>query len=234
MKTVYAIQHVQCETPGLIADALEAHDVAIAHVRPFAGDAIPPTMGHAAGLVIMGGPMGVYEQDQHPFLSEEIELILHALRDGKPVLGICLGSQLLAAALGSKVTKGRQKEIGWLPVTLTRDGAKDPLLAGVPPSFTALHWHGDVFELPRGSVSLASSALTAHQAFRHGTNAYGFLFHMETTPPLIEGMVRNFAGELREAGVHGDDILMETARYLSALQRVGRTVFNRWTALLKT
>lgn len=233
MKTVYVIQHIHCETPGLIADALAAHDAAIAHVRPFAGDAIPPTMGHAAGLVVMGGPMGVYEQEQHPFLTDEIELIQHALRDGKPVLGVCLGSQLLAAALGAKVGQGRQKEIGWFPVTLTADGAKDPLLAGAPATFAALHWHGDVFELPRGAVSLASSALTAHQAFRHGTNAYGFLFHMETTPPLIEGMMRNFDGELRGAGVNGDDILTQTAARLPALQRVGRAAFARWAALLK-
>jgi GMP synthase (glutamine-hydrolysing) len=233
MKTVYAIQHIHCETPGLIADALAAHDVALAHVRPFAGDAIPPTMGHAAGLVVMGGPMGVYERDRHPFLGDEIELIQRALRDGKPVLGICLGSQLLAAALGGKVTKGGQKEIGWFPVTLTRDGAEDPLLAGAPSSFTALHWHGDVFELPRGAVSLASSALTAHQAFRHGANAYGFLFHMETTAPLIEGMVKNFDGELRDAGVQGDGILSQTGAHLPALQRIGRTVFARWAALLK-
>ncbi|MBI5395725.1 MAG: gamma-glutamyl-gamma-aminobutyrate hydrolase family protein [Verrucomicrobia bacterium] len=234
MKTVYAIQHIHCETPGLIADALAAHDIALAHVRPFAGDAIPPTMGHAAGLVVMGGPMGVYEQDQHPFLRDEIELIQQALRDGKPVLGVCLGSQLLAAALGAPVTKGQQKEIGWFPVTLTRDGARDPLLAGVPASFTALHWHGDVFELPRGAVSLASSALTTHQAFRHGTNAYGFLFHMETTAPLVEGMVRNFGDELRDAGVNGDDILARASEHLHTLQHAGRAVFARWAALVQT
>jgi len=233
MKTVYAIQHVGCETPGLVADALAAHEVALAEVRPFAGDAVPTTMGHAAGVVVMGGPMGVYEQAQHPFLRDEIELIRCALRDRKPVLGICLGSQLLAAALGAKVTPGRQKEIGWFPVTLTLDGAKDPLLKGAPAAFTALHWHGDVFELPRGAVSLASSALTAHQAFRHGTNAYGFLFHMETTASLLEGMVRHFDGELRGAGVPGDDILSQASAHLPALQRIGRAVFTRWAALLE-
>lgn len=233
MKTVYAIQHIHCETPGIIADTLAAHDIAIAHVRPFAGDAIPPTMGHATGLVVMGGPMGVYEQDQHPFLAEEIELIRSALRDGKPVLGVCLGSQLLAAALGAAVTKGKQKEIGWFPVTLTRDGAKDPLLSGAPASFTALHWHGDVFDLPRGAVSLASSALTTHQAFRHGINAYGFLFHMEAIAPQIEGMVRSFGDELQGAGVNGADILSQTGKQLPALQRIGRAVFGCWATLLR-
>jgi GMP synthase (glutamine-hydrolysing) len=232
MNTVYAIQHIACETPGLIAEALAARGAAIRHVRPFAGEAIPATMDGAAGLVVMGGPMGVYEQDQFPFLRDEIRLIQQALRDNKPVIGVCLGSQLLAAALGAAVTKGRQKEIGWFPVTLTRDGASDPLLAGAPASFTALHWHGDVFELPRGAVSLASSALTTHQAFRCGATAYGFLFHMETTAPLIEGMVGNFGDELQGARVNGDDIIARAGEHLPALQQVGRAAFSRWAALL--
>lgn len=101
--------------------------------------------------------MGVYEQDRYPFLSEEIRLIETALKQEKPLLGVCLGSQLLAAALGVKVTKGRKKEIGWHPVNLTDAATTDPLWGGVKSPFVAYHWHGDTFELPRAAVSLASS-----------------------------------------------------------------------------
>jgi GMP synthase (glutamine-hydrolysing) len=233
MPRVYAIQHIHCEPAGLIAEALTARGIAIQPVRPFAGDAIPQNMGAAAGLVVMGGPMGVYEHDQHPFLRDEIRLIQQAVRDGRPVLGVCLGSQLLAAALGAPVTKGKQKEIGWFPVTLTRDSENDALFAGAPASFTALHWHGDIFDLPRGAVSLASSALTAHQAFHFGKNAYGLLFHLEATAPLIAGMVGNFGDELREAGASSDEILARASEHLPPLQQIGRGVFDHWANLLE-
>jgi GMP synthase (glutamine-hydrolysing) len=120
--------------------------------------------------------MGVYDAPRYPFLSAEMRLIEDALRRDKAVLGVCLGSQLLAAALGAQVVKGRQKEIGWHPVNLSPDAVSDPVWYQVAPSFMALHWHGDVFNLPAGAISLASSALTEYQAFRYGRSTYGFLF----------------------------------------------------------
>ncbi len=233
MRTVLVLQHAACETLGTIGDALERAPVRIAHIRVFAGDPIPTHMGEAVGLILMGGPMGVYEQDRYPFLAEEMRLIERALAAGKPILGVCLGSQLLAAALGARVWKGPQKEIGWFPVMLTEAARADALFRDVPSSFIAYHWHGDVFDCPSGAISLARSALTECQAFRYGTNAYGLLFHLEVTEPIIAEMVRAFAEELREAGLSGEEIVRHAARHLPELERVGHGVFHAWTRLIE-
>jgi GMP synthase (glutamine-hydrolysing) len=232
MSTVCVIQHVECETLGIIGDALKAEDITVRTIRTFERQPIPKKMSEATGLVIMGGPMGVYEQDRYPFLQQEIRLIQHALEEEKPVLGICLGSQLLAAALGAKVTKGKQKEIGWFPVTLTEAAKSDPLWAGVKPTFMAYHWHGDIFELPPGATSLASSELTEYQAFRYGSFAYGLLFHMEITERIIQDMVEGFRDELQAAGVDGNAIIGKASKYLPRLQRIGGFVFQRWVDLV--
>jgi len=148
------------------------------------------------------------------------------------VLGTCLGSQLLAAVLGAKVYPGKRKEIGWFPVTLTDAAATDPLFGGVPRSFVACHWHGDVFDLPRGATRLASSDLTAHQGFRHSQNAYALLFHMEVTKPQISEMVTLFADELHAAGVDARAMIAQTKKYIAAAQKIGAGVYQRWAALL--
>jgi GMP synthase (glutamine-hydrolysing) len=231
--TVFAVQHAPCETPGLIADVLQANGVALEYLRPFKGDRIPRRMGAHAGLVVVGGPMGVYEQQEHPFLRQEIRLIQDAVSEHRPILGVCLGSQLLAAALGAPVTRGKQKEIGWHPVTLGRAAAHDVLWRGLPESFVAYHWHGDVFELPLAATPLAWSKLTDCQAFRHGDSAYGFLFHLEVTERIIQQMTRTFRRELREAGLNERHVLDGVAEHLPPLHALGRTVFERWAALVK-
>ncbi|MBI4308419.1 MAG: type 1 glutamine amidotransferase, partial [Chloroflexi bacterium] len=119
MSTVLVLQHAAPETLGAIADALKAAGLAFRYVRTFAGEPVPQDLGDAAGLVAMGGPQSVYEQDRFPYLRDELRLIERALKAGRPILGICLGSQLLAAALGAPVTRGKQKEIGWHRVALT-------------------------------------------------------------------------------------------------------------------
>jgi len=232
MSEVWVIQHVKCETLGTIADALKANHITARAIRVFEGQSVPKKMNEASGLVIMGGPMGVYEQDRYPFLQQEIHLIQRALEEDKPMLGICLGSQLLASALGAKVIKGKQKEIGWFPVTLTEAAKSDHLWAGVEPSFIAYHWHGDIFDLPPVATSLASSELTECQAYRYGPYAYGFLFHMEVTERIIQDMVEGFRDELREVGINGSEIVGKASKYLPRLQRIGGFVFQRWANLV--
>jgi GMP synthase (glutamine-hydrolysing) len=231
---VLAIQHVRCETPGKIGEVLRAEGISIKIVRIFEGNKVPDELGEAAGLVIMGGPMGVYEQDRYPFLRQEIRLIEEALKREKPVLGICLGSQLLASALGARVTPGKQKEIGWYPIRLTESARTDPLWKGIAGSFNAYHWHGDIFALPRGAVSLASSALTKCQAFRYRKNGYGFLFHMEITEKIMRDMARTFADELRAEGLDGAAIIRGAKAHLPRLSRIGSEVFCRWAGLIQT
>jgi GMP synthase (glutamine-hydrolysing) len=233
MKPVIVVQHIQCETPGTIAEVLDARGIPRHAIRVFHGDPVPPQVDEAAGLVIMGGPMGVYEQARYPFLRDEIRLLESALRAEVPVLGVCLGSQLLASALGAKVAPGTRKEIGWHPVWLSQSAGDDPLWKGAQPRFTAFHWHGDVFDLPRGAVSLASSELTACQAFRHGDNAYGLLFHMEVTDQLVSGMVKDCSDELTAAGISGMEILTKRSEHLPQLRSLGQSVFGRWTDLVE-
>jgi GMP synthase (glutamine-hydrolysing) len=224
MATACILQHLEVETPGLITDALNA---AGCRAETFLANPPASLAGYDA-LVVMGGPQSVYEQDRYPYLTAELRLIESALNAGKPILGVCLGSQLLAAALGARVYPGKQKEIGWFPVTLTRD----EFWNGVPTTFPALHWHGDVFDLPAGATALASSEQTACQAFRYGRNAFGVLFHMEATDATIAGMVTTFADELHNAGVDARAILAGATKHLPSLSRAGQTVFGRWARLI--
>jgi GMP synthase (glutamine-hydrolysing) len=232
MSKVWVLQHVHCETLGTIVKALGSRGILAEYIRSFEGRPVPKEMEGASGLIVMGGPMGVYECPSYPFLSDEMRLIERALQEEKPVLGVCLGSQLLAAVLGAAVTKGKKKEIGWHPVLLKEAASADRLWRGAGRSFTAFHWHGDIFELPRGSVSLASSELTEHQAFRYRENAYGLLFHMEVTEAMIREMVKTFSDELAEAGTDGGGIIEGARNHLADLHRIGETVFGRWADLI--
>jgi GMP synthase (glutamine-hydrolysing) len=177
--SLLAIQHVPWETPHRILDLCGG--LAVHTAKPLAGQALP-SHDEVAGAVVMGGPMNVDETERFPGLIAEREWLAEATRREMPVLGICLGAQLLARALGADVRPGKEKEIGFAPVEIHEPS--DPVLGGLAPSTTVLHWHGDVFDLPDGATPLASSALTENQAFRHG-NAWGVLFHPEADLALL-------------------------------------------------
>lgn len=232
MTKVWVLQHAHCETLGRIEDALERAGIAADYVCPFKGQAVPKGMRDAAGLIVMGGPMGMYEHPRFPFLLDEMRLIEDAIREEKPVLGICLGSQLLAGTLGAAVTKGTQKEIGWFPVRLLESARMDKLWADVDNSFTAYHWHGDIFDLPQGATVLASSDQTECQVFCYGDNAYGFLFHLEVTERIVQEMVEAFADELEEARIDGRQMIRKASEHLPRLHRIGDVVFRRWANLV--
>jgi len=198
--TLLAIQHVPWETPHRILDA--CHDLHVHTVKPLAGRPLP-AHDEIAGVVAMGGPMNVDETERHPQLAEEREWLGEAVRREMPVLGICLGAQLLARALGAEVRPGEAPELGFAPVEVS--ASDDPILGGLAPSTTVLHWHSDVFDLPDGATALAHSAKTEVQAFRHG-NAWGALFHPEADFALLEAwlavpeMVREARRALGDAG----------------------------------
>lgn len=178
--TLLAIQHVPWETPHRILDACGALHVHT--VKPLAGHPLP-AHDEVAGAVAMGGPMNVDDVERFPALAAEREWLAEALRREMPLLGICLGAQLLARALGAEVRPGERAELGFAPVEI--HDPDDPILGALAPETTVLHWHGDVFDLPEGAQSLASSAQAEHQAFRAG-NAWGALFHPEADFALIE------------------------------------------------
>jgi len=175
-----AIQHVSWETPHRILDACGGLEVRT--VRPLEGEPLPD---HAAiaGAVVMGGPMNVDEVERYPGLAAEREWLAEAVRREMPILGVCLGAQLLARALGAEVRPSERPEIGFAPIEVHE--ADDPIVGALAPRTTVLHWHGDVFDLPEGAERLASSAQTEVQAFRHG-NAWGVLFHPEADEALVQ------------------------------------------------
>lgn len=181
---VLALRHVPWEGLGALAEGLEARGVSWRYVDLFAGEHVPD-LRCAQAVFVMGGPMGVYDTQNYSFLREEVAAIRAGVEAGTPTLGVCLGSQLLASALGAEVKPNpRGKEIGWGPVLRTAVGQADPIFQEFGVEETVLHWHGDVFGLPSGAVSLASSPLTYHQAFRWGPSAWGLLFHVEVDPAL--------------------------------------------------
>lgn len=229
---VLVLQHAESENLGTIEGALRAAGVAFDYVRAFEGQAVPDNLDGSSGLIIMGGPMGVYETDRFPFLLQEMKLIESFLKVGRPILGVCLGSQLLAAVLGATVGKGRQKEIGWHPIELSPASRQDPLWSDQPSRFVAYHWHGDIFDLPRQAVTLARSEITPVQSYRFGDRAYGILFHLEVTLPQIRQMLDEFAAEIAQENLNPAAILEQAESLLPPLQEIGATIFGRWIRLV--
>jgi GMP synthase (glutamine-hydrolysing) len=177
-------------------------------------------------LVVLGGPIGVYEAEAYPFLIDETKAIRARLRDRKPTLGICLGAQLMAAALGAKVAPGPAKEIGYGPLTLTDEGRASPLKAldGVP----VLHWHGDNFEAPEGAKRLAATNACPNQAFALDDFALALQFHAEVLPASLEAWLIGHAVELGKAGIDPRALRAQAAQYGAATAEAGKTLFSRW------
>lgn len=232
MSKILVIQHSAPETLGTIADFLEPKGVSVNYVRPFQEEPLPKNTDGLDGLIVMGGPMAVRDLDRTPFLREEMRIIEQTLKARKPLLGVCLGSQMLANALGAKVHLGKKKEIGWERVRLSPEARQDPLWIGAPDSFTAFHWHGDVFDLPEGAVSLASSDITPHQAFRHEPGVYGLLFHLEMTENMIREMIRTFSDDLLGQNLDSGRMIEKSAECIPALEGISRQIFGRWADLL--
>src|SRR5215471_17704730 len=190
------LQHVAVEGPGTLAPYLEARGWQLETVALYEGARLPEDAQGYQAVIVMGGPMGVYDEAAYPFLHDEHRFLTRVLEQSVPLLGICLGSQLLAKALGARVYRNPQKEIGWYIVDLTPAGAADPLFAGLASPVPVFQWHGDAFDLPVGAIALASSPLCAHQAFRYGDRVYGLLFHLELTPAIIHTWMETFQDEL--------------------------------------
>ncbi len=180
------VKNIPSEGPGTITEFLNLKGLPYRIVEASLGPL--PDINHYDALIVMGGPMAVYEMEQYPFLKDVAGLLEKAIKGNKRVLGICLGAQLIAHVLGARVYRGEQKEIGWLDIETTLEGARDQVFRNaVEGSGTTkvLQWHGDTFDLPAGSIRLASSRLYPNQAFRYG-NCYALQFHIEVTPEMIK------------------------------------------------
>lgn len=181
---VLILLHAESEGPGTLGAFFEARAAQVETLRLFDGDRIRVDPKELTAAVSMGGPMNVYEEDRYPFLREETEFLQRAAHGGLPLLGICLGAQMIAKACGAPVRKSPEKEVGWFDVVLTKPGRFDTLFSGLPETFGVLQWHQDMFEVPRGGRLLASAARCPHQAFRY-RNAWGLQFHLETTREMV-------------------------------------------------
>jgi len=230
VKKILVIQHVESEGPGLIGTAISRGGFAMEYARVYRGEKIPVSPAGFSAVIAMGGPMGVYEADKYPFIRDELRLMKEAFNKDLPVMGICLGAQMMARAAGARVYKGSGTEIGFYKVALTDEGAKDRLLIGLPQEFTVFQWHGDTFGVPPRSVNLASSELFAHQLIRVGRRSYGFQFHFEVTPAMILDFLDVNRAELTGAGDGHtrERIVRDADEYLLTVQRYGSTIIKRF------
>ncbi len=233
MSSCLVLQHVAPEKSFAIGEALTTAGVTVETCEVFAGDSIPTRIAGFDGMVVMGGPMSATSDVGFPTRDAEIALLADALDAGVPVLGVCLGSQLLAAAGGGMVTAGTAgQEIGWGDVDLSGAASEDPLLGGLPGRLTVLHWHGDTFELPAGATHLASSPRYPNQAFRAGERAWGFQFHVEVDGDAVRSFLEDFGDEARSAGVDPATITAETPACVEAMAPIRNQIVARFAGLV--
>jgi GMP synthase (glutamine-hydrolysing) len=229
MREAVAIRHVPFEDMGTFADVLDAEGYRIRYLEAGLDDLAALDPLEPDLLMILGGPIGVYDESAYPFITDELTLLKERLTEQRPTLGICLGCQLMARALGAKVYPGGRKEIGWSPLSLSEEGEHSVLRYLSPGQTQVLHWHGDTFDLPEGATLLASSEMYENQAFSWGARALALQFHPEVT---VTGMERWFIGHANEIGstpeISVEQLRRDTALWGPRLEQEGRAFFEEW------
>ncbi|MGB7001058.1 MAG: type 1 glutamine amidotransferase [Halobacteriota archaeon] len=215
------VQHIECEGPGYLGDFLHGNGIEYEIARMYEGEQLRDIFDV---LIVLGGPMNVYEEERYPYLKGLNTTIKNFVIAGGFYLGFCLGGQLLAKALGAKVRRNQTKEIGNFEIQLTDGGAEDPLFKGFNTVFPALEWHGDTFEIPEGALKLGESALCANQAFRF-KNAYGLQFHLEATPEMLAEWVKVYEDELREEGIDAAALIEKTNKKADIYRELSNRLF---------
>lgn len=228
-KTALAVRHLAFEDLGLLEPVLVERGYQVRYVDAGVDSIDPQALADADLLVVLGGPIGVNDTDEYPMLLDELAGLRLRLATDRPTIGICLGAQLMAVALGAEVAQGRT-EIGYAPLTLTRDGAASPLrnLAGVP----VLHWHEDRFEIPTGASRLAASQVCDNQAFCIGQRHLGLQFHIEADPRRIEQWLIGHTGGIAAAGLKASQLRHDAEVNAQRLAEAGTQVFAEWLAAL--
>mgnify|MGYP002778049269 CR=1 FL=1 len=231
MKTAVAIRHLAFEDLGLIDAWLKRRGWRTVTYDAGVDELWTLDPGHVDLLVVLGGPIGAHDDAMYPILTEQVELIRSRLESGRPLLGICLGAQLMARALGAAVAPMPRKEIGFAPLTLTSDGLASPLaqIAGQP----VLHWHGDQFELPPGCASLATTPACPNQAFMVGEHGMAWQFHLEVDAARIEQWLIGHTGELCQAGVDISALRNAAQQHRAGLAQALDAVLANWFSRLK-
>lgn len=236
MSRILVFQHVAAEPLGTLDPLIRRRGHRIRFANFDRHPEAQPNVDRYRGLIVLGGPMNVEDQAARPHLRTELLAIERMLEQGKPVLGICLGAQLLAHVLGAPVRKHHRPEIGWYPMQTTGAGAADPVLAPLAGTAPVFQWHRYSFEIPNGAQHLARTESCEQQAFRWGDNAYGFQFHLEMDVPLIERWLANpaYREELAELGhdTSEDAIRERTAEHIHGMQARADAVFNNFLDLI--
>jgi GMP synthase (glutamine-hydrolysing) len=236
MSRLMVFQHVAAEPLGTLHARIRARGHRIRFHNFQRHPDAEPNVERYHGLIVLGGPMNVMDQHRHPHLRTELLAIEAALRQEKPVLGICLGAQLLAHVLGAPVRRHAQQEIGWYDLITTSTGRDDSVLGHVGDAAPVFQWHGCTYDLPAGAVQLARTETCEQQAFRFGANAYGFQFHMEADEAMIERWLRlpAYRDELAAAGLGRDEesIRAATEAHMNRMRPLAETTFNRFLDLV--
>ncbi|HME42413.1 MAG TPA: type 1 glutamine amidotransferase [Syntrophorhabdales bacterium] len=227
-KAVLIVKHVEQEGPGMLGKIFEDAGWRLVTVELGRREALPDRLDSFAAVVMLGGPMNVYEEEAYPFLKDEDVFIKEVLREEIPFLGICLGAQLLAKACGARVMKAAQKEVGWYSVDLTKQARQDRLFKRVESPLTVFQWHEDTFDIPDGGVLLATSALVRNQAFGMGSCAYGLQFHVEVSLDMVEEWMKD------EKTVDAEKILRQGAIVKETLEQQAATLFNNFRRLAES
>lgn len=227
------LQHLEIEPPALIGDCLrkEGHTLETVHIHK--RDTIPDDLAGYTGLIVMGGPASA--NDTIPFIEKEVNLLQKAIAQDFPVLGICLGAQLLAKAAGAEILPSPERELGWYRLLSTADGKTDALFSSFPAKgLDVFQWHGETFLLPRGAKLLASCPKVPNQAFRLGSCQYGLQFHIEVDTSIIHKWIDAGESERAHLGENGiQNLRLETPQHLSAMQSFCNVMCRNWLALLK-
>ena len=235
MPRLLVCQHVPFEILGTLDPVFRSHGFRIRYVNFGRDPEAQPRLRGYDGLVVLGGPMSVGETDRYPHLIAEIELIRTAIDREIPVLGICLGAQLIARALGAEVRPSPRQEIGWYDLSLTEEGRRDPLFAHFEDPEKIFQWHGDTFDIPHGAVHLALSPGCPSQAFRYGSSVYGLQFHLEVDQPLIERWLTVPVHQAELARLKGridpQRIREQTPKYIERLKRLSDRAFVEFVHL---
>lgn len=195
---IHIIQHVPYEGPGHILDWARQNKHRVSFTRLYKNELFP-AMNSVDLLVVMGGPMGIYQDSEYPWLASEKDFIRKYIDFGGRVLGVCLGAQLIADILGARVYPNTEKEIGWFPVSLTPTAIDSPFFADLPQPFEAFHWHGDTFDIPEGAKHVLSSEACENQAFEYEERVVGLQFHVESTEQSVSDLLENCSDDLVNA-----------------------------------
>jgi GMP synthase (glutamine-hydrolysing) len=235
MKKLLVLQHVAHELLGTLNPLLKSAGFRLRYVNFARHPEAQPSLDGYHGLVVLGGPMSVNDTDRLPHLITEMKLIEAAMRRNLPVLGICLGAQLIAKTLGAAVYPGKEKEIGWYDISPTKEAESDPLFVKFRRAEKIFQWHGDTFDIPRSTAHLAFSTLCANQAFRYGTCVYGLQFHLEVDEPMIHRWLRVDENQTEIAALGGkidaDRIHKETPAHIHRLNKLSDRVFSEFIKL---